>query len=377
MSPARDNHVKADFLTYPVFAAQLIEKGFSRLDQPLLPKEVIANVRQVIVTGNGDSYAAALATQDFCSLMLKDVDYHVLRTLDVSRHYRFSARNPGSTLVVVISVSGSGARSAEAIQRARNKGCLTLADYVHLIDPPEKARHSPASQSKSYLSTLFSLQFFGLASGLLLNTISREKAKEHMAGLLSHVKKMCGEETLTKLDDQIWSLAQTWQNYLGYGLVGGGADFATACFGSAKFFEFCGSLNCLNDSEDWCHIDYFQTNRPQLGEVVVAMTDNASYSRTMETTLSMSKSRRNVLLITDSADTPEMEGVSVCVLPKAENPAFTPMMNFIPLVMLPNYIALNRNYPYFGGMDESNPLFSQEGGINTIKSSRIVLDESI
>ena len=63
----------------------------------------------------------------------------------------------------------------------------------------------------------------------------------------------------------------------------------------------------------------------------------------------------------------------VCTLPAAPCAAFTPLTNFIPLCMLANYIALKRGYPYFGGMDDSNPLFSQTGNINTIKSSEIVM----
>jgi hypothetical protein len=46
-------------------------------------------------------------------------------------------------------------------------------------------------------------------------------------------------------------------------------------------------------------------------------------------------------------------------------------MNFIPLFMLGNYICIKRGYEYFGGLGASNPLFSTEGGINTIKSGNV------
>ena len=169
----------------------------------------------------------------------------------------------------------------------------------------------------------------------------------------------------------MFELAQTWRNYLGFGFVGGGSDFATAYFATAKFFELCGSLNCLNDSEDWCHIDYFQTKRDQLGTIAVAFRECASFSRTVETIASMQKSNRNVLVVTDAEPETFYPGVTVCRIPGAKDDFVNPLANFIPLFMLGNYIAIGRNYEYFGGMDASNPLFSQEGGINTIKTSKI------
>ena len=87
----------------------------------------------------------------------------------------------------------------------------------------------------------------------------------------------------------------------------------------------------------------------------------------------MYKSDRNVLVVTDTDRSEFIEGVNVCTLPASKYIHITPLMNFIPLFMLGNYIALLRGYEYFGGMSAANPLFSQEGGINTIKSSEIVI----
>lgn len=109
------------------------------------------------------------------------------------------------------------------------------------------------------------------------------------------------------------------------------------------------------------------------GTVAVASKNCASFSRTVETIGSMQKSGRNVLVVSDADKTAFIDGVTVCTLPTACYDHLSPLMNFIPLFMLGNYIALKRGYEYFGGMDGSNPLFSQEGGINTIKSSKIVM----
>ena len=85
----------------------------------------------------------------------------------------------------------------------------------------------------------------------------------------------------------------------------------------------------------------------------------------------MLKSGRNVLVVSDRSREAFPEGAVVCRLPATPHDSINPIMNFIPFFMLGNYIAINRNYEYFGGMGADNPLFSQEGGINTIKTSRI------
>lgn len=380
----KDNNVKKGFLAYPEFVEGLLGRLTEEAVEAAIPGETLKKIRHVVITGNGDSYAAALATKEFNSHMFRGADYQALRCIDVSRHHVFDGVCPEETLVMVISVSGGGARVTEAMKRAAAKGCTTLAitgnpesrmareaGHILQIQVPRMTEFSPAHQTRSYFTALFTTLMMGLHAGLARGSVTREEAKALRAEVLAYVRAVCTEAVLDRVDAQMDVLADTWKDYLGYDFVGGGSDFATAYFGSAKFFELCGSLNCLNDSEDWCHIDYFQTKRDQLGTIAVGFQNCASFSRTVETVGSMQKSGRNVLVVTDAPAEAFIGGVTVCTLPAAAHDYVNPLMNFIPLFMLGNYIAIKRGYEYFGGMDDSNPLFSQEGGINTIKSSRI------
>lgn len=384
----RDNNVKKGFFTYPEFIKDLLGRLTDDVLSGVIPDEKLKKIKRVIVTGNGDSYAAALATKEFNSRMFHNLDYQVQRCIDVSRHHVFNTENPEETLVMVISVSGGGARVAEAIKRAATKGCTTLAitatpesrmakeaQYILKIEIPKAKEFSPTQQTKTYVMAICTTLMLGLHAGLLHGNTTKEEAAAVRKEITDYVKAMCSAEVLDRVDEQMYTLAQTWKDYLGFDFVGGGVDFATAYFGTAKFFELCGSLNCLNDSEDWCHIDYFQTKRDQLGSIVVASGNCASFSRSVETVGSMQKSNRNVLVVTDMPASEFIEGAAVCRLPATKHDFIDPIMNFIPLFMLGNYIALARGYEYFGGMGPSNPLFSQEGGINTIKSSEIVYVE--
>ena len=382
----RDNNVKSGFLDYPNYTKNLLERLTEDVITAAIPDEKLKKIRRVIVTGNGDSYAAALATREFNSRMFKGMDYHALRCIDVSRHYVFPEENPEETLVMVISISGGGSRVTEAMKRAALKGCTTLAitgnpesrmakEAAHILEVKiEKSPvFSPASQTKTYFTAVVTTLLLGLHAGLLFGAVTAEEVEKQKAEIQAYVNAVCTETVLGNVDDQMEALANTWKDYLGYDFVGGGVDFATAYFGTAKFFELCGSLNCLNDSEDWCHIDFFQTNREKIGTIAVATKTCASFSRTLETIESMQNSSRNVLVVSDAEADLFIDGVTVCTLPSARYDHIAPLMNFIPLFMLGNYIALKRGYEYFGGMGDHNPLFSQEGGVNTIKTRKIVM----
>lgn len=380
----RDNQVKNGFLHFPAFLQALLGELTDEAIAKAIPDEKIKKIKRVIITGNGDSYAACLATKEFNSRMFHNLEYQALRCIDVSRHHVFPTQDPEATLVIVISVSGGGARVTEAMRRAALKGCTTLAvtgnpdspmakeaEHILTIRIPAAEAFSPAYQARTYVAALCTTLLFGMHAGKLFGSITEEAAELMRREILEYSRAVCCEEVLGRIDQQMYELAQTWQTYIGFDFVGGGTDFATAYFGTAKFFELCGSLNCLNDSEDWCHIDYFQTDRDKIGTAVAAFGNCASFSRTVETVGSMLKSGRNVLVVSDRSREAFPEGAVVCRLPATPHDSINPIMNFIPFFMLGNYIAINRDYEYFGGMGADNPLFSQEGGINTIKTSRI------
>ncbi len=380
----RDNNVKIGLKDYPEFVQGILDKLTDNIMSQIISDEILKNIRHVVVTGNGDSYAASLATKEIGSRMFLGADYQVLRCIDVSRHHVFSPEHPEQTLVVVISVSGGGSRVIEAMKRAAAKGCTTLAitgnpesglakeaGHILQIEIPKVTGFSPVFQTRTYVAAVCTTLLMALHAGQIRGTITAGRADEIRKEAIGYVSAVCNDNILTQVDNQMFELAKTWRNHLGFGFVGGGSDFATAYFATAKFFELCGSLNCLNDSEDWCHIDYFQTKRDQLGTIAVAFRECASFSRTVETIASMQKSNRNVLVVTDAEPETFYPGVTVCRIPGAKDDFVNPLANFIPLFMLGNYIAIGRNYEYFGGMDASNPLFSQEGGINTIKTSKI------
>ena len=380
----KDNLLKETLGSFPELFKDYFNDMLGSENEGFIPDALLKKIRRVIITGNGDSYAVSLAAESLGRRVFPD--HYALRSLDVSRHFVFPEDDAENTLVIVISVSGNGARAAEAVKRAAVKGCNTLvvtrnpgsraakeSKYVLKINVPDSKAPYPANQTITFVSAMLTVYEFYLHAGVIRNIFSEEFSDNIRNELMNYMDLCCSKDFLEDMDSQMFDLADRWMKYKGYGFVGGGEDLVTAYFASAKFFEICGSMNFLNDSEDWCHIDYFQTDRDKIGMAVVAMSNNASYSRTVETIASMKKSGRDVVVISDKGKDDFEEGVVICRVPSAGYPYIAPLMNHIPLLMLANYISIRRGYEYFGGMDDRNPLFSQEGGINTIKSSKITI----
>ena len=107
----RDNQVKNGFLHFPAFLQTLLGELTDEAIAKAIPDEKIKKIKRVIITGNGDSYAACLATKEFNSRMFHNLEYQALRCIDVSRHHVFPTQDPEATLDIVISVSGGGARA--------------------------------------------------------------------------------------------------------------------------------------------------------------------------------------------------------------------------------------------------------------------------
>ena len=58
----RDNQVKNGFLHFPAFLQTLLGELTDEAIAKAIPDEKIKKIKRVIITGNGDSYAACLAT---------------------------------------------------------------------------------------------------------------------------------------------------------------------------------------------------------------------------------------------------------------------------------------------------------------------------
>ena len=120
----KDNLLKETLGSFPELFKDYFNDMPGSENEGFIPDALLKKIRRVIITGNGDSYAVSLAAESLGRRVFPD--HYALRSLDVSRHFVFPEDDAENTLVIVISVSGNGARAAEAVKRAAVKGCNTL-----------------------------------------------------------------------------------------------------------------------------------------------------------------------------------------------------------------------------------------------------------
>ena len=110
----KDNLLKETLGSFPELFKDYFNDMLGSENEGFIPDSLLKKIRRVIITGNGDSYAVSLAAESLGRRVFPD--HYALRSLDVSRHFVFPEDDAENTLVIVISVSGNGARAAEAVK---------------------------------------------------------------------------------------------------------------------------------------------------------------------------------------------------------------------------------------------------------------------
>lgn len=356
-----------------------------------VPREVMATVSKVILTGCGDSYCAGIAAKPVYENaeisqrtgMVPGTPTEALRNIEFSRYYNtYSGWEPltlSQQMVCAVSISGSPRRPVEALQRINAVGGMSVAFttnpnsllaknaayVVPMCLPP--CEHAP--NVTSYYSSMFSLIMFGLYMGVAKNQITQAQAEEGRRGLLRYVNQYCGR-TMDEMSEKAYALAVQWEadgvDMMDF--IGDGADYATAFFGSAKMVESFGGLTTNDDSEDWCHINFFLKEKDKVGTFIVANTQSPSFSRELETIRVACKLRSHVAIITDGDPFLFPENAVIFQTPKPECAWMAPLMQHIPMDFVAAYIGCMRGTQ---GFRADSPIHQRDGKCDRFRSSKL------
>ena len=358
-----------------------------------VPKDVMASVSKVILTGCGDSYCAGIAAKPIYENaetsrntgMVPGTPTEALRNIEFSRYYNtYTGWEPltrEKNMVCAVSISGSPRRPVEALQRINAVGGKSVAFttnpnsmlaknaayVVPMCLPP--CEHAP--NVTSYYSSLFSLMMFGLYMGVAKNQITQSQAEEARRKLLQYVNQYSGR-VMDTLSQQAYDLAVQWEtdgvNMMDF--IGDGPDYATSFFGSAKMVESFGGLTTNDDSEDWCHINFFLKEKDNVGTFIVANTQSPSFSRELETIEIACKLRPHVAIITDGGPDLFPENAVVFQTPRPECAWMAPLMQHIPLDYVAAYIGCMRGTQAFR-MD--SPIHMKDAKCVRFRNSKLEL----
>lgn len=335
----------------------------------------VYGIRQIIITGSGDSYIAGLAAAPAIRAWT-GLPVQVMVSMEASRYVDagvppLAGRNRG-LLVVCVSNSGEAARLVEATQRLRSLGALTLAltgnpqsrlgkaaEIVSEVVVPPSAN---APGTRSYLASLISLYLLGLRLAEILMCVTMDDAnamrKEiaELSGPVSAVAK--------SLKQPIAALADKWSGSSICDCLGSGPSLGSASFAAAKLVEAAGLHASPQDAEEFHHLNYFvaDASAPAL---VFAPGSALSATRSRELCATLAGLGRPFAVVTDDASMAEPN--SVLTVPKVRE-WFAPIVHSVPASLLAAELAERRGVVHYRG--HAGP-WSGAVGANLVRNSAI------
>lgn len=376
-----DNHLRQQCFSLPALCEDQIQGVLKGL-QDGVDASVLQAVRNVTLTGCGDSYFAARAAVP----AFKKYNYAFAakfihqRSIEMARYIDLPEKYGSSTMIAGISASGSAIRLREVMQRGNKYGYQTLlitnnkqspaaqeAKNVLCVNTPVFPNSSPGL--RNYYASLIAAYLLAAKLGQAKDICPAESTEV----LCNAIRNLTAayDEVLDRMDTVIFELANDWKDLQGFETIGDDISGATADFIAAKFVETAGILVPSANSEDWCHVNYFANHAESIGTIIIADVFANNRSRIGETVNQAAGIGRKVLLVSNG--TPQQFGIhgdiAYCQVPTPDEgyEFLHPLLNYLPGTLLAAYIAALRNETYFrGGIWNT-------AGMNSITASEVVI----
>lgn len=319
--------------------------------ESMIPHSVMKNAENIIITGCGDSYCAAIASKP----AFRGVHVETPRNIEAARYYNtfknWDKEKMTKTIVCAISVSGGPVRPRETLLRFKEVGATVLAFTDHPESPlGQVAQYCINMNVPSfpfspltipYMASQYAVIMFGLTLSYVNGSITKEQAANERESIINYIN-MFDDSIIEEIDFRTFSIAEKWLScgVDQYDYIGDDQEYSTSFFGSAKLVESSGELTTIDDPEDWNHINFFNAKPATTATLVVANEDSPSFSRSLEAISTASILGRPVLVVTDSADAKFPEGSEIFRLPKPAYRWCNAMLEHLPLDFIAAYIGL-------------------------------------
>lgn len=341
-----DNPLRRQVFSLP----ELIRQQYADLEpktRVALTTPEIYSIQRIVLTGCGDSYAAAMGMK-YMFEILTGIRTEVVQALELSRYYerKFLGSSPNNPLVIAISNSGQVARVGEAIDRVNKYGAFTLgitgnpesvlgtkSKRIVKLDIP---KFESAPGTRSYMVAELALLLIAIRIGEVRGKYTMDIAKAYRKDVLAQADAL--ESLLPAMDEQALKLAKEWKGMPAYDFVGAGFDYATAWFGHAKVYEAIGAFATHINSEEWLHLNFFMRDIAHIATVVVCNTTNPAFSRTKEMIAYAKELGRPLAVITDGDEQDIGTPAVYFKVPKTAYPYTMPLTQFAPICLLMGYV---------------------------------------
>lgn len=342
-----DNAMRRHVYSLPRLLREQLPKAVQSTSGILTPAEA-GRFARIILTGCGDSLAAALAVRDAFTAYT-GLETQALPAMEVSRSLPRSLLEDGGLLLIPISTSGGVARTAEAARRAKECGAFVLAltgntesrlaQWSCRSCPLELPPFESAPGTRNYMLSLMGLLVLALEIGSLRGTLTQEQVKHHLECMAAQAAEL--EQLLPEMDGKTLAAARKWRDLEAYDLVGSGSDYGTALFAQAKVFEAIGRYAMVNNTEDWMHMNCFLRRTGRIGTLVLCAGQNPAASRVSEMlTHTAGDLKRPLLFLTDAPEAFDWPDSAATVrLPRSADRFSGILTQLAPISLLFGYIG--------------------------------------
>lgn len=341
---AMDNSLRRQSYSLPDLLLELFEPLREQVSR-LFSKEEAVGVKQIILTGCGDSYGAGL-TLRYALEELSGIPVELVTAMDFSRYYGKN-RLSRETLVIGISISGQGVRMKEAMDKAAFCGAVTLAMTKYPDSPMGRLANkvlelpiSPFEQgpgNRNYFAPVLGLLILGILLGELRGFHDEEKTKRFYDEILKQGQEL--RRLLPQMDGALFELAKKWKSMAGFDLVGSGMEYGSAWLGHAKIIEITGAFAMHANSEDWFHMNNFVKDVGGCPTIFVASVKAAGFSRTREAVSYAKRIGRPLMVIIDSNQEDFGEEAFYVRVPHSDFWPAMALTQYVPICILAGYMG--------------------------------------
>lgn len=358
---------------------ELIRSEFDALDarvRRLLDHNEYLSVKRVVLTGCGDSYMAGLATE-LAFEQIGRIPTEALPAMTAGRYAApyFDRSFPRNPLVLGVSVSGTVARTREALVLARQNGALTVAVTGNPESPlagvAEKVLgcavpdFAPAPGVRSYRISLLALYLVAIRIAEIRALLSQDQANALRRELKGTADAI--EATIAATKAPARALAEAVAEQKDFVFIADGPNYATALFSAAKLIEAAGRHAMGQDTEEWAHLQYFVNVDPKTPTFLIS-PGGRGHGRAAELLEPVKRIGRTLVAVVPEGDTAIAPSAD-WVLPVVGNVSevFSPMVYAVAGELFSAYLSEVTGEPPFRSFTGAY----QDGG-NTIKTSVVV-----
>ena len=360
----------------------LIREEFDTLDgraRRLLDHDECLSVKRIVTTGCGDSHMACVATE-LAFEEIAGVPTEPMAAMQAARYgVTYQPKSfPRNPLVFGISVSGTVARTREAIAIAREAGALTVAISATPDAPLAQAAEKMfdctvpdfpfAPGVRSYRVSMLALYLMAIRLAEVRERISQDEGNALRQDLKSTADAI--EATIEAVNTKTRQLAEALADQKIFVFTGDGPNYATALFSAAKVLEAAGRHAQGQETEEWAHLQYFINVDPATATFFIS-PGGRGHARVAELMEPARRVGRTIIAVVpegDSAMAPDADWVLPVVGPLRE--IFSPMVYAVAGELFAAHLSDVTDEPFFRRFSGPYDIEATQG--NTIRNSRVI-----